>query len=67
MKIVDVCGLSCPEPLLRLKQAIDKSDEIKLITDNKSTADNCSRFAKSKGFLFSESEDNGHYVLTLTT
>lgn len=50
MKTVDVCGLSCPEPLLQLKRIIDKESEILLRCDSPIAADTCTDFAKSKGF-----------------
>ncbi len=51
---VDACGLSCPEPLMMLKKALDKLDdksanEILLLVDNKTALENCTRLAKRKG------------------
>ena len=65
-KTVDVCGLSCPEPELKLKQAIDGADEIELSADSKVCVENCSRFARSKGFRVSVNEEGGRYIVTLT-
>ena len=64
-KIVDACGLFCPEPVLKLRQAIDGTDEIELLVDNQACVENCSRFAASKGFLVSVSGGNGLYTMTL--
>jgi len=67
MKIsVDASGLSCPEPVLRLKRVMDDADEIELIVDNQASVDNCSRFALSKGFRVAVSGGSGHYTLILT-
>jgi len=65
-KAVDACGLSCPEPMLKLKQVIDSADEIELLVDSQACVDNCSRFAKSKGFRVSVDGGSGNYTMTLT-
>ena len=65
-KIVNVCGLSCPEPVLKLKQAIDGADEIELLVDNQASMENCSRFARSKGFSVLVNSAAGQYTMTLT-
>ena len=64
-KIVDACGLSCPEPVLKLKQVIDGADEIELLVDSQACVENCSRFAQSKGFRISVSGKSGRYCMTL--
>jgi TusA-related sulfurtransferase len=67
MKItLDACGLSCPEPVLKLKQVIDKADEIDLLVDSQVCVDNCSRFARSKGLDVSVDGGNGQYTVTIT-
>jgi len=52
-KIVDACGLSCPEPVLKLKQVIDGADDIEMTVDSQVCVENCTRFAESKGFTVS--------------
>jgi len=64
--IVDACGLSCPEPVLKLKRVIDGADEIELWVDSQACVDNCGRFAVSKGFRVSVSGGKGRYTLVLT-
>ena len=65
-KTVDACGLSCPEPVLKLKQVIDSADEIEMLVDSQVCVENCSRFAKSKGFRVSIDGGSGKYSMTLT-
>ena len=65
-KVVDACGLFCPEPVLKLRQAMDGADEIELLVDNQACVENCSRFAISKDFLVSVSDGNGLYTMKLT-
>lgn len=65
-KVVDACGLSCPEPVLKLKQIIDGADEIELLVDSQVCVENCTRFAHSKGFRVSVNGGSGQYTMTLT-
>ena len=65
-KTIDACGLSCPEPVLKLKKIIDGADEIELLVDSQVCVENCSRFAQSKGFSISVKNENGQYAMTLT-
>ena len=67
-KVVDVCGLSCPEPVLKLKQVIDSTDEneIEVLADSQVCVENCSRFAQLKGFRVSVDDMSGNYSLKLT-
>lgn len=65
-KIVDALGLSCPEPVLKLKQVIDEANEIELLADSQVCVENCTRFARSKGFNVSVNGGSGHYTMTLT-
>ena len=65
-EIVDACGLSCPEPVLKLKRVIDGADEIELLVDSQVCVENCSRFARSKGFSVSVNGGSGKYSVTLT-
>jgi TusA-related sulfurtransferase len=64
-KTVDARGLSCPEPVLKLKQVIDGADEIELLADSQSCVENCRRFAQTKGFSASVNGGNGQYTMTL--
>lgn len=65
-KTVDACGLSCPEPLLMLKKAIEEADEIELLVDSQVCVENCSRFAQSEGFRVSVNGESGQYTMMLT-
>jgi len=55
---VDARGLSCPQPVLETKKAIDKvsSGEIHVLVDTMTSRMNVTRFAGSKGWAV-EAED----------
>jgi len=65
-KILDARGLSCPEPVIRLKQVIDGADEIELLADNQACVENCRRFAQSKGFRARVDGGGGQFTVTLS-
>ena len=49
-KVVDR-GLSCPLPVLKTKEAIDKGEqEIEVLVDNNTALENVTRLAHSRGF-----------------
>jgi selenium metabolism protein YedF len=48
-KVVDCRGLSCPEPVIETKQALEKTKRVTIIVDNFVARDNVSRFGKSQG------------------
>ena len=50
MTILDARGISCPEPLIMLKNALKTEAQLTMLVDNKATLDNCQKFAKKQGF-----------------
>ncbi|HBT95744.1 MAG TPA: SirA family protein [Coriobacteriia bacterium] len=65
---VDASGLSCPEPLMLLKKALDElgsdgKNEILLLVDNKTALENCERLAKKKGYTVGVEDNDGTYRL----
>jgi len=48
-KVVDCRGLSCPEPVIQTKQALEKTDRVTIIVDNLAARDNVARFGESQG------------------
>ncbi|CAK7021187.1 MAG: Sulfur carrier protein TusA [Peptostreptococcus russellii] len=51
MKEVDVRGLSCPEPVIRVKEAIDNNsaEELKVFANEAHTVKNITKFCKKLG------------------
>ena len=62
---IDACGLSCPEPVIRLKKVIADNDNIRLLVDNQTSVETCSRYAQSKGFSVEASRLEDYYSLTM--
>ena len=67
-KEVDARGLSCPLPVVKTKQAMEKnpSDEITVWVDSRVAKENVSRLAKSKNYSVNiQVVSNDEYQLTL--
>ena len=63
MKTLDACGMSCPEPLLMLKNALETEKEVTLLLDDRNALDNCSYYAKRRGYTVNVAADGGRYTL----
>lgn len=66
-KMLDARGLSCPEPVIMIKQAMEsKENKYEIMVDNRTSVENITRFGEHQGFKVSVSENGGDYTLTLT-
>lgn len=63
---VDTRGLSCPQPVIETKRAIEGSaaDRFKILVDNVTSRENVSRFARNQGFAV-EIQENGPNLFEL--
>ena len=62
-KTVDVRNLSCPQPVVLTRKALEEADEVITIVDNKAARDNVSRLAKSEGCEVTiEAKKDGIYL-----
>ncbi|MDD3325160.1 MAG: sulfurtransferase TusA family protein [Sulfurospirillaceae bacterium] len=68
MKTIDVRGLSCPAPVLEVKNVIDSgAKEIKVISDCGASTENIQRFAQNAGFTIAMKkldDDTTEFILT---
>lgn len=63
---IDACGLACPGPVLKAKDAIENkgADLIHVLVDNEAARENVSRFFLSQGFTARiENIENGFCVI----
>ena len=62
-RIVDARNLSCPQPVVLTKKALERADEVVTIVDNETARENVSRLGKSQGCEVSvESKDDDIYL-----
>jgi selenium metabolism protein YedF len=67
-KIIDARNLSCPQPVVLTKNALEEVDEVVTIVDNEAARDNISRLGKSQGCEVTvEQKDDGIYLTLKTT
>lgn len=51
MERIDARGVSCPQPVLMAKNAVEKSPQgIEILVDNNTAKNNVSRFLTNKGY-----------------
>jgi selenium metabolism protein YedF len=69
MQTVDTRGQQCPAPLIATKRALKESktgESFKVLTDNKTSLENISRFLKDNKTEFSVEEAAGVWTITVT-
>lgn len=64
-KTIDACGLTCPAPVLLVKDSVEQTNEqeITVLVDNAASLENVSRFLTSRGFTVNDSEEGGVFKL----
>jgi TusA-related sulfurtransferase len=64
---IDARGLSCPQPVVLVKEAIDRIGKgtIEILVDTVTSRENVSRLARSVGYHVSVEEKEGEFVLKL--
>ena len=66
MKRVDARGLSCPEPVIRAKNAMESGDkEYEILVDNVVAKENVSRFANHQGYQVQVEEQRDNILLKI--
>lgn len=67
-KVINCIGLTCPQPVLMAKEALETIDVgiIVVVVDNEASRSNVERFGKSQGceVAVTEEEDTFHLVIT---
>ncbi len=64
-KVVDCRRLSCPQPVIETKQALEKTDKVTIIVDNPSARDNVARFGTSQGGRVTVDEKRDGIYITI--
>jgi len=67
MTKLDACGLSCPEPVIMISQAMKSGDsEYEIKVDNRVSRENVTRYAEHQGYTVSVTESDGEFTLKIT-
>jgi selenium metabolism protein YedF len=64
---IDCRGLACPQPVIKVKKALDAMTEgtLTAIVDNDTARENVSTFARNAGFAAEVKNEGGHYRITI--
>ena len=64
-KLIDACGMTCPAPILLVKDAIEQTNPQRLtvLVDNPASFENVERFLTSKGYSVTHGQDGDVYRL----
>lgn len=65
MKTIDARGISCPQPLLMLKNALKTDKELILLVDSKNALENCREYAEENGCAVAVTEKGQEHQLTI--
>ena len=66
MTTIDARGLSCPEPVILISQAMKSGENAyEIIVDNRVSRENVTRFAEHQGYAVSVSEADGEFTLSI--
>ena len=64
-QILDACGLTCPAPVLLVKDAIDRQEmaAMTVVVDNEPSCENVTRFLQSRGYAVTMTKKEDRYLL----
>ena len=65
MTTLDARGVSCPEPLLMLKAALEKENSLVLLVDSKNALENCDSYARKQGLAVETERDDDTFKLLI--
>ena len=66
--MIDARGLSCPQPVLMVQQAVKKGEPEKLtvLVDDRCAVGNITRFASNRGYRVEVRQNGDEFTLELT-
>lgn len=66
MMKLDARGLSCPEPVIMISQAMKSGEAAyEILVDNRVSRENVTRYAEHQGYRVSVTENDGEYTLLI--
>ena len=67
MKTIDARGLSCPEPVILARQAMQSGEAAyTVLVDNNTSKENVTRYAEHQGYSVQVTEVDGEFTLNIT-
>ncbi len=66
MKSLDARGLSCPEPVIMTRNAMQSGEAAyEVLVDNPTAKENVTRYALHQGYKVDIKEDDGEFTLSI--
>ena len=66
MTKLDARGLSCPEPVIMISQAMKSGEAAyEILVDNRVSRENVTRYAEHQGYRVSVTANDGEYTLVI--
>lgn len=64
-KTINACGLTCPAPVLLVKDGVEQNNdsELTVLVDNAASMENVARFLNSRGYTVTDSQADGVFRL----
>ncbi len=67
MTHLDARGLSCPEPVVMIRKAMQAGgDRYEMVVDNPTSKENVTRYAEHQGYQVAVTEQGGEFTLVMT-
>lgn len=64
MNKIDTCGMSCPQPVLMTKKALEQNPQgANIIVDNNTAKENVERFLNHSGYSVSVKEEGDIFTI----
>lgn len=63
---LDVRGLSCPQPVLQTRRALESGANLTVLADSKVAVENIRRLVSTLGHRFSVEEQDGEFCIKIT-
>ena len=65
MNIIDCRKMACPAPVITVKKALEKQNELQVLLDDGAPRENVTRFARNRGFDVSEERNGSEWTITI--
>ena len=65
---IDACGLSCPQPVILTRRALEEAGngKLRVVVDTMTHVENCLRAGRSLGWNGAYEDAGGEFVITFT-
>ena len=65
MTTLDARGISCPEPLLMLRNALKTQTRLTILVDNSAALTGCESFARKQGFTVNTTREGDTFKILI--